>query len=293
MGAAAALERMRRRTAEGNAEQIVDRSTASSTPAGTASATRVAEVLLLFLHEPDGVGISEASRRLGLSKAVVHRILQSLEARAFVRLDDGSRRYVLGPAVSALGAQALHRLDLRSAAMPVLRRLQRESGETTTVSALVGTHRVYLDQVVSLAEIKMTVETGRAWPLHAGSSSRAILAFASPELRDQVLSGELPGLTPLTITDRTTLEADLDLVRARGAAVSRGERQPGAGSVAAPVFGPESTVVGSISICGPASRFDDAVTVRLVELVRSGADEISAALGSGSRSRPAVREGQA
>ena len=247
---------------------------------GTASATRVADVLLLFLHEPDGVSVSAASRRLGLSKAVVHRILQSLEARDFVRAAADRRRYVLGPAVSALGAQALRQTDLRAAAMPVLRRLQAETGETTTVSALVGAHRVYLDQVVSLAEVKMTVEIGRAWPLHAGSSSRAILAFAPAELRQQVLSGDLAGLTPLTITDRAQLEADLDRVRERGAAVSLGERQPGAGSVAAPVFGPEGTVVGSISICGPVGRFDEETTDRLVDLVRAGAEEISATLGA-------------
>ncbi len=261
-----------------------------STPtSGTASATRVADVLLLFLHEPAGIGITDAARRLGLSKAVVHRILQSLEARAFVRLDGYSRRYVLGPAVSALGAQALRQLDLRSAAMPVLRRLQQETGETTTVSALVGTHRVYLDQVVSLAEIKMTVEIGRAWPLHAGSSSRAILAFAAPELREHVLAGDLPGITPLTITDRATLEADLEQVRARGVAVSRGERQPGAGSLAAPVLGPDGTAVGAISICGPAARFPDEVTAHLIERVIAAADEVSTALGAPA-DRPRPRE---
>jgi IclR family transcriptional regulator, acetate operon repressor len=252
----------------------------STPPSGTASATRVADILLLFLHEPGGIGITDAARRLGLSKAVVHRILQSLEARAFVRLDGRTRRYVLGPAVSALGAQALRQADLRTAAMPVLRRLQQETGETTTVSALVGAHRVYLDQVVSLAEIKMTVEIGRAWPLHAGSSSRAILAFASPELRNHVLDGQLPGLTPLTITDRSALEADLARVRTRGVAVSRGERQPGAGSIAAPVFGPEGTVVGAISVCGPADRFTEQVTDRLVERIIAAATEVSGALGA-------------
>ena len=261
----------------------------SPPPSGTTSATRVADILLLFLHEPAGIGITEAARRLGLSKAVVHRILQSLEGRAFVRFDSHSRRYVLGPAVSALGAQALRQADLRTAAMPVLRRLQHETGETTTVSALVGNHRVYLDQVVSLAEIKMTVEIGRAWPLHAGSSSRAILAFASPELQDHVLSGELPGITPLTITDRATLEADLERVRARGVAVSRGERQPGAGSLAAPVFGPDGAVAGAISICGPADRFTDEVTAQLVERIIAAAVEVSTALGAPG-DRPRARE---
>ncbi|MQA88306.1 MAG: helix-turn-helix domain-containing protein [Streptosporangiales bacterium] len=252
----------------------------STPPSGTTSAIRVADILLLFLHDTAGIGITDAARRLDLSKAVVHRILQSLEARAFVRFDNSSRRYVLGPAVSALGAQALRRTDLRPAAMPVLRRLQQVTGETSTVSALVGAHRVYLDQVVSLAEIKMTVEIGRAWPLHAGSSSRAILAFAPPELREQVLAGELPRLTPITITDRATLEADLQQDRARGVSVSRGERQPGAASLAAPVLGPEGTAVGSVSVCGPADRFTDEVIARLTQHVIAGAREVSMALGA-------------
>ncbi len=256
---------------------------------GTTSAARVADIMLLFLHHPGGIGITDAARELGLSKAVVHRILQSLEARAFVRFDRASRRYVLGSAVSALGAQALRQTDLRAAAMPVLRRLQQETGETTTISALVGSHRVYLDQVVSLAEIKMTVELGRAWPLHAGSSSRAILAFAPAELREQVLSGALPGLTPNTITDRATLEADLERVRARRVAVSGGERQPGAGSIAAPVFGPEDTVIGALSVCGPIDRFTEEVTPQMIERVISAAADVSDALGA-PRDRTAARE---
>lgn len=252
-----------------------------SVPAtGTTSATRVADIMLLFLHEPGGIGITDAARELGLSKAVVHRILQSLETRGFVRFDGSSRRYVPGPAVSALGAQALRRTDLRAVAMPVLRRLQQETGETTTVSALVGSHRVYLDQVVSLAEIKMTVEIGRAYPLHAGSSSRAILAFAADELREQVLSGPLPGLTPHTITDRAALETDLERVRAIGVAVSGGERQPGASSIAAPVFGPEGTVTGALSVCGPVDRFTEEVTPQMIERVISAAADISDALGA-------------
>ena len=61
--------------------------------------------------------------------------------------------------------------------MPVLRELQAGTGETTTVSAYVPGGRVYLDQVESAQEIKMTVELGRRFPLHAGSSSTCILAF--------------------------------------------------------------------------------------------------------------------
>ena len=53
---------------------------------GTETAARVADVLLLFTRGPAALGVSEIARQLGLSKAVVHRILQSLASRSLVEV---------------------------------------------------------------------------------------------------------------------------------------------------------------------------------------------------------------
>lgn len=246
--------------------------------AGTESAARVADVLLLFLHQPT-YGVTEIARKLELSKGVVHRILQSLESRSLIEYDEDRRAYRLGPAVAGLGARALSNLDLREVALPVLRGLARATEETVTLSALVGSWRVYIDQLPSLKEIKMTVEVGRPFPLHAGASSRAILAFAPKDLRQAVLESPLNPLTSETITDRASLEATLAETVRTGLARSRGERQERAGSVAAPLFGPDGTVVGAISVCGPIDRFDDDTCERFAPSVLQAAREISTALG--------------
>lgn len=235
-------------------------------------------MLLLFVVGPEELGVSEISRRLEMSKAVVYRILRSLASRGLISYNAGSRNYSLGPAAAVLGARALRDLDLRRAALPVLRRLQHETEETTTLSELVGTARVYLDQIPSLKEIKMTVEVGRPFPLHAGASSKVILAFAPPGLRDLVLDGPLPALTPLTLVDRAGLEAEISLIERTGTSVSLGERQRGAGSVAAPVLGVDGHAVGSISVCGPVDRFDEETVKRMRPLVLGAAREISHAL---------------
>lgn len=133
---------------------------------GTEAAARVADVLMLFTDGPDFLGVSAIARELDLSKAVVHRILQTLLQRGLIANHPDSRGYSLGPAAAALGARALRESRLRTVAMPVLRELQRATGETTTVSAVVPGGRVYLDQVESAREIKMTVEVGRRFPLH-------------------------------------------------------------------------------------------------------------------------------
>ena len=247
--------------------------------AGTEAATRVADVLLMFTRGPAVIGVSEIARDLGLSKAVVHRILQSLAARSLVLLDVGTRAYRLGPGAIALGARAMRDFDLRQAARPTLRRLRDLTGETTTLSARIQDFRIYLDQDESPQEIKMTVGLGRPYPLHAGASSRAILAFLPEETIQRIIAGGLGALTPETVRDPRELRRRLAATRYSGVAVSRGERQPAAGSVAAPVFGLDGEVVGSISVCGPVDRFRDATVVGYLPHVRSAAEEISRALG--------------
>jgi DNA-binding IclR family transcriptional regulator len=247
--------------------------------AGTEGAGRVADVLLTFLEGPDAVGVSALARELGLSKAVVHRILRTLVERGLVETDALTREYRLGPSAAALGARAFRGLDLRVTAMPALGELQRSTGETTTVSAHVPGGRVYLDQVESAREIKMTVELGRRFPLHAGSSSTCILAFLPDEEIEAVLQGPLDLLTRRTIVGREALRQRIREVRRHGFASSDGERQEGAGSVAAPIFGVHGGVRGAISVCGPAARVDAAARERFVPLLTSAADRISRELG--------------
>lgn len=245
---------------------------------GTEGAARVADVLLAFMEGPRSLGVSAIARDLDLSKAVVHRILQTLVHRGLLTTDAGTRGYHLGPAAAALGARALRESDLRAVAMPVLRELQRATGETTTVSALVPGGRVYLDQVESAREIKMTVEIGRRFPLYAASSSTCILAFLPADQQEAVLSGPIEPLTDRTVIDPSSLRARLAGVRRTGYARSDGERQEGAASVAAPVFGVDGSVQGAISVCGPAARIDDACD-RFVPLLTAAADRISREMG--------------
>lgn len=276
-----------------DAGQSVRTASADGVAAGTTAAVRVADVLLLFIEGPDSVGVSAIARKLALSKAVVHRILQSLAAREIVVFDPEVRAYRLGPAAVALGARALRDSDLRRAALPVLRRLRDATGETTTLSERLGDHRVYVDQFESPNEIRMLVEIGRRFPLHAGGSSKVILAHLPSDQRELILTGPLPALTPRTVTSAEQLRAQLEEIRANGYAISRGERQTGAGSVAAPLFGVDGDVVGAISVCGPVSRFDEAANARFVPLVLAAAEEISRSLGwlpgQTSASGPRVR----
>lgn len=222
-----------------------------------AAVQRATSVLQLFIDSGRGrLGVTEIANTLGLSKAVVHRILASMKAAGFIDIDPSSRQYTLGPSALALGLAYLDNLDIRAMARPVLEQLSATTDETATLSIRHHDTRVYIDQVPPEREVKMTVPLGRPFPLHAGSSSKAFLAFLPDAEQEAYLSGHrLEPMAAATITDPDQLRADLGTIRKRGYAWSREERQAGAASVAAPVFDHQGAPVAVISVCGPSERF--------------------------------------
>lgn len=242
---------------------------------GTEAAERVGDVVLVFLSEREQIGVSEIARELSLSKAVVYRILRSLVSRGIVEADPISRKYSLGPTATAIGIRALRRQDIRAVARDLLVKLRDSSGETATLSSLTGNRRTYIDQCESQQEIKMTVQLGQIYPLHAGASSRAILAHVSEAEKHHVYETANLYLSDGSVVNREELDLELGEIRGRGYAMSRGQRQAGAGSVAAPVFGTDLSICGAMSVCGPISRFDESFGERIAPLVVSAANTLS------------------
>lgn len=218
---------------------------------------RALDVLSLFVEaESQTLGVTEIAQNLGLSKAVVHRILSTFRAKEFVEIDDVTHRYRLGPKILMLGLRNMDRLDFRVIAREAMTELVRTTNETATLSIRVGWDRVYIDQITPERDVKMVVQIGRPFPLHTGASSKALLAFLpTPEQEDYLASHELVAMTAHSITDPVKLRAELKSIRAKGHAVSFGERDDSAGSVAAPIFGMNDQLLGVISISGPAERF--------------------------------------
>lgn len=242
-------------------------------PVGTID--RALAVLEALADRSEPIGITELAARIGLPKSVVHYHLNALTKNRFVTSRDG--RYGLGYAAVRLGRNAYAHSDLRSRANPHMTSLREATEETVTLSSLLGRERIYIDQLVSPHEIKMSVELGRAYPLHAGASGKAMLAFLPEQMRESILASVLERLTDRTPTDSDALTAELAHIRELGTAASRSERQSGAASVAAPIFDGED-IIGSMSVCGPEYRFDDAAVAHYRILVKNAAVQLSSDL---------------
>ena len=197
------------------------------------------------------LGVGEVADLTDLPQGTVHRLLQTLHLRGYVRRDAG-RKYSLGTAAIRL-ADAAQRALARSS-RPLLAELVSLSGETANLAVLEGDDVVYVAQVPSPHTLRMFAEVGRHVPPHSTAVGKVMLA-AMP--REQALALlRRTGLTPRTehtITDLATFAAELDRVAEQGWAADEEEQEYGVRCVAVPV-GP-GPVVAALSLSGPADRF--------------------------------------
>jgi DNA-binding IclR family transcriptional regulator len=235
-----------------------------------------------FSYTEPVLGVSELSRRLGLAKSTVHRILTTLLDEGFVqKAADG--RYRLGFRLYELGQLVVSSLELREVAHPTLERLRNDTGETVHLAVLEGADVVYLERFESPSTLRLFGRLGRRMPAHSTSSGKCLLAFSPPEVIDAVVAAGLPRLAPRTITSRAMLVRVLRQVRRDGYASSIDESEPGATSVAAPVFGVDGTVIAAVSVAGPSLRITPESIPRYSRLVRRAADAISSGMGHRDR----------
>ena len=217
------------------------------------SISRGAEVLISMSNGLDR--ISDISKRIGLSKSTVHRLLKSLEKSGFTIQDSLTHRYHLGPLILNLSSKPIiaHQ-HLVMCAIEEMRRLRDLSRETVVLHIRVGMERICLEELQSLEDIKYTAGKGVTAPVYTGSAGKVLLA----ELEDDELHLLLNHLKmirigPDTITDRQVLLKELEKVRKQGYATSHHERLPDAASISVPIKGYPCPV--ALSVLGPTTGF--------------------------------------
>jgi DNA-binding IclR family transcriptional regulator len=113
-----------------------------------------------------------------------------------------------------------------------------------------------------------------------GARGRAIVAFLpEEEVRAVHAMAELSPSTGKTLPPFEQFQAELTEVRAQGYAYSRSQSLSGAVGIAAPIFGAQGTVFGSLAVTVPEFRFDEKRLPDIAAIVIDQARKLSSALG--------------
>lgn len=241
-------------------------------PPGAQAALRAVRLLKLFTPNRAELQLNDVAQLARLNKTTAHRLLRALQSEGLIDRNSETGGYSLGPALMALGVQALSSNNLRLRARPLLKRLAEESGETATLEIPIDDSMLILDEVTGDHVIGASANVGTRWPIYATSTGKALIAFEENGLAR--LGEHLKPLTPRTIVERSELERQLGRIRRTGIAETIDELENGFSGIATVVRGGHGDVLGAMSICGPTQRFDDHRRARLAAALLSAAEQL-------------------
>ncbi|MFI0452789.1 IclR family transcriptional regulator [Actinomadura sp. 6N118] len=248
-----------------------------------AAIDKAISLLLSFGEQANsGVGVSELARRAGLSKSTAFRLLGMLERNEVV--ERVGRNYRLGSRLHELGSHvyAPGHDRIRDLLIPYLADLFSLTQETVHLAVLHGTEVVYLAKLFGHRPVPAPSRIGGRMPAHCTAVGKVLLAY-EPATAAEVLAAPLRGFTPQTITDDSSLAAELDRIRQDGIAFDDGEARPGLNCVAVPVMGPGGRPVAAMSIAGPAERLETRLrSPQLRRVAAAAAQEVLRARRSAS-----------
>lgn len=231
---------------------------------GVTAVTRALQVMEAFRIEDQHLSLAELSRRTGLHNTTVLRLARTLAQSGYMVQKEGSE-WRLGPAAGWLGARYQAGFDINNVVEPSLRDLSRTTEESASFYVREGNVRACICRVEGPQSVRHHVRIGMRLPLDLGSPGRVILAFSGVQ------------------------GAVYEEIRRKGYHLSLGEREAEVSSVAAPVFGLNWRLLGSMCISGPTSRLSKAKLKKYARTVMDAANQLSYALaGVASAETPKV-----
>lgn len=208
------------------------------------------EVVRAFSDERPAMTLSELAQRARLSRAVVRRVLLTLEHLGYVARHE--RLFSLTPRVLELGYGYLASLPITDIALPYMEELSRSVLESCSMSVLDGSDIVYVQRVPVRKVVAITLAVGARLPAHCTSMGRVLLAGLDREALARWLQDVQPrARTRFTLTDTDALKQELQRVRTQGYAYVEQEFEEGLCSVAVPLHDRRGRVVAALNLGMP------------------------------------------
>lgn len=242
---------------------------------GVATLDRALAILAAFTDTQPELALAELSRRTGLYKSTLLRLLVSLQQSGLIgQHADGS--YHIG--ASAIRLANLYQRSIRGAHLisAALTDLVRSTNENANFYVRRGEARVCIYCASSPQAIRQHTLVGDIFPLTRGAAGKVLCAFS----------------------DDFKSAAALDTVRECFVAVSHGEYIRDLSAVAVAVFGIANRCEGAIAVTGLTSRFttqriaqiETALLARAVDLTRALGGDCKPLEGALHKAQPKMRK---
>ncbi len=260
-------------------------------PVRIQSVTRALRIMDTLTQHPEGLGVVDLAKQLGLNASTTHHLVNTLVDNDYVtHLDSGL--YRLGHAVPRLYGAYMVTQQPEARLLAILNRLVTSAQETGYLASWQGDEVVIQAIVEGPQQLRVGgLQVGFRGNTYARAAGKALLAFvSSQQLEAYLATHTLERVTAHTIVTEAGLRAQLKQVLKVGFALDQEEMVDGIACVAAPIFDADGRAVAAYSISAPAWRLTQNFKP-LVAAVKQACQEASAILGFRSADGSAARVG--
>lgn len=236
-------------------------------------------ILETLAREFGGHSVTELSREVDMNVSTVHRILNSLMDRGYVRQDE-EKRYSISVKFVELSSSYLNGLDLKKEAEPFLQNLSSRLNLTAFLATRMDDQVVYIDRYAVFDGLRRYATIGERRQLYCTSLGKSLLlGFSDKELREYAATVEYKGPTARSISNGEDLIDEIKHSANRGWTEDNEELVLGVSCMAAPIFDYRGHIIAAISVSGPKENIMGENKKDVVETLAGTASGISKCLG--------------
>jgi len=223
------------------------------------SLDKALSILELMMQEGTSVPLVQISRKSGLGKGTVHRILDTLKARDYVQQDPETRRYGPGFRLFQLASRMEDRQFLRAILMPTLKEVWLQCDETVGAFVLEGNQSKNILRLISKQPLRISLEEGARFPAHCTAAGKALLSLLPDDKLRQIYNAGKPlnGTTKHSIQSFEALMKEMKEVRETRLAYGDEEAILGVFAIGVPIRNLPAGRLLSITIAGPKERIKE------------------------------------
>lgn len=255
----------------------------STTPSNSSSIIAKANALMEALANERVCTSARLTELLDEPVSSVYRMLATLGEAGWVEQLGPRGAFRIGSKLISLSGKLLNDLDLRRAAVPVLRSIHEATGETAFMCIRRNTRAVCIERIDGKRVNSRLLALGGSLPLHTGAAPRALLAFEDRQAWESYFAiVSQNNDVQFDVRSRTKFYADLEAIRSAGYAMSDDELTPGIAAIGAPIFDHKGHVVASLSVSGLREGIlaEPEGAQSVIEVARDGARRLSEYLGA-------------
>lgn len=241
---------------------------------------RALDIIELLATAKEGLGVTEIGQNIGLHKSTVYRLLTALSARGYIEKDSKNSTYKIGLKFIEISGLFLKKLELKTEALPFMRKLAETIGQPVHLAIMEGTDVIYIEKVELVNSIRMYSQIGRRAPVHCSAIGKILLTGLHPNRLMEVLESiKFEKYTPNTILSKEDLKQEVQRVSIQGWAVDNEEHEPNIRCIAAPIFDYTGKIIAAVSVSGESRIIKIESDLEIARHVIESAGSISKRMG--------------